>query len=194
MRFRCVIRGYSQRFENKAQHQQLRFLCAHMRVDDQQWCAITHSVYSSSPGMDQSDIILVVLVSVASVVGVFLLMLLCSWCCCRRRPSLEEEEETLARSVRSLELGSDAGSDVRSVGKSGGLDRNPATGRKTIRFVTHMFHNCQSSVALHGATTIIIPVNLMRKWTIFQRIVSGKTAWCIWQESKPGVLPDRDII
>ncbi|WAR09312.1 SYT7-like protein [Mya arenaria] len=73
-----------------------------------------------------------------------MMMLLCAWCCscCRRhRRKAEEDEEALSRSVQSLQLDGESGSDVRHLHKrslddpaAGKIGKSPILGRKTIRF------------------------------------------------------------
>ena len=93
--------------------------------------------------MQRSDIVMIILVSLTSVVLSILVMMLCAWCyrCCRRQKMVvEEEEETLSRSVRSMELGSES-SDVRQLNKRsweekgsyGEKKSTPILTRKTIR-------------------------------------------------------------
>ncbi|XP_052808854.1 synaptotagmin-7-like isoform X2 [Mya arenaria] len=95
-------------------------------------------------GMEQSEVLLIVVVSISSVVLLVMMMLLCAWCCscCRRhRRKAEEDEEALSRSVQSLQLDGESGSDVRHLHKrslddpaAGKIGKSPILGRKTIRF------------------------------------------------------------
>ena len=69
-------------------------------------------------GMETSDILLIVVISVSSVAGFIFVMLLCAWCCrCCQRKKLDEDSERLSRSVRSMELDSDSLSDTRQLQK-----------------------------------------------------------------------------